>query len=330
LLGGWCRDHGVLHLLTAHHQDDQAETLLLRLGRGSGLAGLAGMAPVVEAEDFRLLRPLLDIPAAELRATLQADGQSWIEDPSNRNPAFARARVRAQRDGLAAIGLTAPRLAETCRHLARARAALEHGLEQVLAQAVFLHPAGFALVDPTPLAAAPEEIRLRAVAAFITTIGALPYPPRFDRLQRLAQAIALGALAGGRTLGGCRVLSRQGRLLVQRELAAVEPARSIPGTGGLHWDGRFLVSRKAGVAPLSDLSVGALGAAGVASMRAIACADGPHHLPYSVWPSLPALRRGGTLVAVPHLGWTAKGPDMGVEIRWRPVRALASGGFSVV
>jgi tRNA(Ile)-lysidine synthase len=78
LLGDWCRARHVLHLLTAHHQDDQAETLLLRLGRGSGLAGLAGMAPLVEEAHWRLLRPLLDLPAARLRATLEQTGQDWI------------------------------------------------------------------------------------------------------------------------------------------------------------------------------------------------------------------------------------------------------------
>ena len=334
LLGDWCRAKGVLHLLTAHHQDDQAETLLLRLGRGSGLAGLAGMAPAVEDGHYRLLRPLLTVPAARLRATLRKVDQGWIEDPSNRNPVFARARLRAQRADLAAEGLTAPRLAETCRHLARARLVLEQLVEAVLARAVLLHPAGFALVDPAPLAAAPAEIGLRALAALIATIGAEAYTPRFERLERLADSVFRGELGGGRTLGGCRILPYHGKILVQRELAAMAPPAEIPadfaGSGGFTWDKRFLVEAAPGETVLAGLRIGALGAEGAASMRAIVPGAAAHHLPGIVRPSLPALRQDGTLVEVPHLGWRRPGVRPGVELRLRPARPLSGSGFTVV
>jgi tRNA(Ile)-lysidine synthase len=330
LLGDWCRERGVLHLLTAHHQDDQAETLLLRLGRGSGLAGLAGIAPALEDGHFRLLRPLLDVPAARLRATLRSLGQAWIEDPSNRNPVFARVRVRAQRGPLAEAGLTAPRLAEACRHLARARVVLEQLVEQVLARAVLLHPAGFALLDPAPLAAAQAEIGLRALAALIATIGAEAYTPRFERLERLAQCLFAGALAGGRTLGGCRILPYRGRILVQRELAAMAPPAEVPETGSLLWDNRFRVEPAAGAAVLPGMRIGALGSEGAASMRAIVPTDPAHHLPGIVRPSLPAFWQDGTLLAVPNLGWQRPGVKTGVELRLRPARPLSGSGFTVV
>src|SRR5689334_12818293 len=70
LLCGWCRQHAVLHLLLAHHRDDQAETLLLRLARGSGLDGLAAMAPLVERSAVRLLRPLLAVPKTAITGYL--------------------------------------------------------------------------------------------------------------------------------------------------------------------------------------------------------------------------------------------------------------------
>jgi tRNA(Ile)-lysidine synthase len=330
LLGDWCRARGTAHLLTAHHQDDQAETLLLRLGRGSGLAGLAGMAPVVEDGHARLLRPLLDVPAARLRGTLRSFEQSWIEDPSNRNPIFARVRVRAQRDSLAAAGLTAPRLAETCRHLARARIVLEQLVERVLVQAVTLHPAGFVLFDPAPLAAAPSEIGLRALAAVIATIGAEPYTPRFERLERLANSLFGGGLAGGRTLGGCRIIPHRGRVVVQREAAAIAAPALVPEQGALLWDNRFLAWRRDGETMPEGLRIGALGAEGAASMRTIVPADGAHHLPAIVRPSLPALWQDGTLLAVPHLGWKRPGSNPGVELRLRPARLLSGSGFTVV
>lgn len=328
LLDRWCRQHSVLHLLTAHHQDDQAETLLLRLGRGSGLAGLAGMAPITEAGPVRLLRPLLDCPAASLRQMLAGIGQDWIEDPSNRNEAFARVRLRRLAPQLAACGLTASRLAETCRQLGRARQALERHTDRLLADAVELHPGGFALLDGGKLAAAPDEIRLRALAALLATIGGSTYPPRFERLERLAAALAEGRLGRGKTLGFCQLRPWRGRILVSREPSAIAPPAGVPDRDALLWDGRFLVHRRSAAA--APVQIGAVGAADSAVLRAIVPASMAHHLPLGAWPSLPAFRQGATLVAVPHLGWRCPGARIDVEIRLRPKRPLSSSGYAVV
>src|SRR5260221_7951625 len=164
LLFGWCKAAGCLHLLTAHHREDQAETLLLRLARGSGLDGLAGMSACRETSTCRLVRPLLAVPRARLAALLRDAGQGWIEDPSNRDHSYARARLRGSAALLAREGLSAARLAATARHLGRARIALEDGVTRLLARAAWLHPAGFALLDVGGLAGTAPEIALRAVA----------------------------------------------------------------------------------------------------------------------------------------------------------------------
>jgi len=121
LLGDWCRRQGVLHLLIAHQQEDQAETLLLRLGRGSGLEGLAAMPAVVERVGLRLLRPLLAVPRRRLEATLAARGQPWIDDPSNEDPAYARTALRRLMPPLAAAGIDAGRLAAASGGISRRR-----------------------------------------------------------------------------------------------------------------------------------------------------------------------------------------------------------------
>src|SRR5437764_101909 len=99
------------HILTGHTLDDQAETVLFRLARGSGLSGLAGIARISPLEHVTLIRPLLDIPKARLLATLKAAKISFIEDPSNRDPRFARTRLRQLVPALAGEGLDAARLA---------------------------------------------------------------------------------------------------------------------------------------------------------------------------------------------------------------------------
>jgi tRNA(Ile)-lysidine synthase len=94
LLAEWCRRRGVLHLLTAHHREDQAETYLIRRRAGSGPDGLAAMSAARELPGCRLVRPLLAVPRARLGALLAAEGQPFLSDPSNANPAFERSRLR--------------------------------------------------------------------------------------------------------------------------------------------------------------------------------------------------------------------------------------------
>ncbi len=94
LLETFCRQQHILHLLTAHHQDDQAETVFLRFIKGSSLIGLAGMQAVNYRDHLRLLRPLLTIPKSRLLKTCYEFGQPYIEDPSNDNLRFTRVRIR--------------------------------------------------------------------------------------------------------------------------------------------------------------------------------------------------------------------------------------------
>ncbi|MBU7581131.1 MAG: tRNA lysidine(34) synthetase TilS [Porphyrobacter sp.] len=124
-LGRWAGEAGLEAIATAHHADDQAETLLMRLNRGSGLAGLAGVRPQgrIEGSDVTLLRPLLGWRKAELAALVAAAGITPAQDPSNTNPAFDRARMRAALAG--AEWLDPVRIAASAAHLAESWGALE-------------------------------------------------------------------------------------------------------------------------------------------------------------------------------------------------------------
>ncbi len=322
LLEAWCAGAGVLHLLVAHNREDQAETLLLRLARGSGLDGLAGMAPVAEHAGCRLLRPLLDVPRARLTATLRAAGQGWIEDPSNLDPAYLRVRLRQAQALLADAGLRSQRLAATAARLGRARAALEAGVAALLAQAALIHPAGFVRLDPVLLRAAPEEIGLRALAAVLALVGGAAYPPRLERLERLYRELP-AATGGGRTLGGCRILPQGGGLLVCREPAAVAPPVPALRGGEIHWDGRFSLYTPPS-AP-DGLSLGALGTARL---------DAAPLLPAAVRAGLAALSDDRSVAAVPALGYVREGFDgrwlAAARLSFRPSRPLSGPGFTVV
>lgn len=300
LLEEYCAEAGIFHVLLAHHQDDQAETFLLRMARGSGLDGLAAMAPLVERPGCRLLRPLLAVPRERLVATLEARGQAWLDDPSNRNEKFARVRLRRGRAALAREGLTPARLAATAQRLARARQALELPLAQLLARGAIPDPAGFIRFDPATLADAPEELGLRALAAMLMAVGGADYPPRLERLERLYREIAAG-LTRGRTLGGCRIVPHRGALLVCREAKAVAaPVAAPPGTR-VHWDGRFSLHLSPDDPP--NLSVGALGMVKVNNSARL--------LPAAARIGIAALRDDRGIIAVPALGYRRPGEAAG-------------------
>ena len=328
LLEGWCAARGVLHLLTAHHREDRAETFWLRLARGSGLDGLAGIAAEAERPDCRVLRPLLDVPPDRLRARLRLEGQTWIEDPSNRNADFARVRVREARAVLAAEGLSAERLAETLRHLGRARQALEAATANLLARAVTVHPAGFAWLDAEALGRAKPELGLRALAAVLATIGGADYPPRLERVERLYDALRRNSLGRGRTLGGCQLVAQGASVLVCRELAELEGPIALSPGKALTWDGRFRV--EAATSCPEGVTVGPLGqdrrTLSRDALRRLQTLPGP------VRTSLPALRDTEGLAEIPALQWV-RGPahSQGIaQITFRPSRGLSPVGFTVV
>ncbi len=296
LLEAYCRDRGILHLLVGHHREDQLETQIMRRSRSSGTFGQAGMPAVRELPHVRVLRPLLDVPRTRITETLRARGQAWIEDPSNRDTRYARARLRESRS--AGSG------AEPNTEFARARVVVERKVARLAAQAVTVHPAGFARLDPALLAAADGETSLRLIANLVMCIGGRMYPPRGARLSRLADRLTEGTLGGGVTLGGCVVRPESnGVVRVVREQAAIEPIRHLIGTADtipdLEWDGRYQVSL-----PTTDSAGRELGRDGDIRLGAVGsfvANEVPMHADSLSYEGLPHLVRM-TLPAICHAG----------------------------
>jgi len=169
------------HVLTAHTRDDQAETVLMRLVRGSGIAGLSAMAAARERDGLVIARPLLDVPKSRLIATLEKAKIAFADDPTNRDTAFTRPRLRSLLPLLAAEGGDARALARLASRLARANAAVEvlvDGAERFLALKDGAAPTRDARggaqgreYDAGAFAAVPEEIRLRLLMRAINRFG---------------------------------------------------------------------------------------------------------------------------------------------------------------
>lgn len=176
LLAQAARANGATHILTAHTRDDQAETLLMRLLRGSGLAGLSAMARQSERNGLVLARPFLDIPKSQLIATLRQARVGFAEDPTNRDTAYTRPRLRALMPALAVEGGSVRNLARLAARLARANAAVEvlaDGAERFLAvrDQAGSHPRLGRSFDANDFAALPEEVRLRLLLRAINAVG---------------------------------------------------------------------------------------------------------------------------------------------------------------
>ncbi|XSG83446.1 MAG: tRNA lysidine(34) synthetase TilS [Methyloligella sp. ZOD6] len=257
LLAACCHEKGIPALLTAHHLDDQAETFLMRLARGSGLDGLAAIPAQGDWAGIAIHRPLLDVPKARLIATAEAAGLAFTEDASNRDPRFERVRLRGETEALGALGLTPEAIALAAKRLSRARAALDRATETFLSESADLSRAGSAEIDLKALLAAPEEISLRALQRLIAMAGGRQEPLRLAKLEVLLQELREIPLKT-RTLGGCRLAPVGERLAIARETRrrGIPDMTLMPGQKAL-WDNRFLVSLEgAAAAPVTVRPLG--------------------------------------------------------------------------
>jgi tRNA(Ile)-lysidine synthase len=298
LMAAYCHARGIPSLVTAHTQDDQAETFLMRLKRGSGLDGLAAIPEKGAWAGIGILRPLLDVPKARLVATLDAAGLPYVMDPSNADPCFERARMRARADALEAFGLAPEALALSARRLRRAREALDFAARDFLARHGAMSEAGYATVDRAALASAPQEIALRALAQVIAAIGGGEAPVQLAKLEALLAALEANP-DKAHTLGRCRLQSVSGRLGVFREVrgGGLPVTRLRPGERAL-WDNRFTV--ELGADEPDSVIVKALGDAGFQALRERS--EAISALPRLAGRTLPSCWRDETLLGLPQLG----------------------------
>lgn len=278
LLSGWAQRNGLSAVLLGHTADDQAETLLMRLGRGSGIDGLASMAEWRDAFGTRWLRPMLGAGRQELRDWLAARGIGWTDDPSNENEDFDRIRIRK---AIAATGLDVAALARAAGHIGEARDALSHYAAHAARDAVIRN--GSLTLPRRPYQDAPAEIRRRLIVAACRWITGADYPPRRNTVLHALNAIATGHRV---TLDGALIEPAGDRIRLFREAAA---ALRAPGSPGGTWDNRWKIS---GLKP--GQHVAALGMGEVARVKWRLSGLGRDEAAAS-----PAVWEGDRLVAAP-------------------------------
>lgn len=334
LIDQWRGD--LRHVLFAHTLDDQAETVLMRLARGSGVDGLSCMAafrevaphavnvPALEAAQidgvapcrdnvipgYTMLRPCLEMHRSQLRHYLTVLKGRWVEDPSNNNRDFERVRVRQLLKHLGEEGITATVLSDTARRMARARDGLKARLVDAVRSLSSAAPLGQVRIDRDGFAALDEETRLRMLTAGLCYVAGAEYRPRVASSEALLTQVLSG---GGGTLHGAEVLVEKTYLRIVREGAAV--AKVDTPLGEL-WDRQWRLADPAGLCP-ADATVHALGEEG---WKQIVDRSGLT-LPFRAALALPSVWSGGKLLACPALGF---GPTLDVS---RFVLGRADTGF---
>lgn len=298
-------------IAVAHHLDDQAETLLMRLARGSGIDGLAAMQRrrPLGLSGFEIVRPLLDFPKSRLVATLQANGVGWREDPSNADRSFERIRVRQALTAAAALGLSADAVAASARRLGRAKAALDQMTDRLLADAIDVHGGAYATIDAAAFDDAPAELRLRLLQRVVARFGGDAGAPRLIRLETLAERLAAAGEMSA-TLGGCHLRRWKGTIVAVREPGRRGlPIVELPPGGSTIWDGRFRIEAVEG-AP-SGITVRAPRQEELAGFPALSAPRGKSKaawpLPLRVMLTLPGFWRGGRLIGMPYIQVPAAG-----------------------
>lgn len=212
LMTDFCRDNGVDALLVAHQADDQIETFLMNLGRGSGLTGLAAMRPVTMRDGVKIVRPLLGVWRRELREYCDRNRIKYFSDEMNDDERYTRVRIRKNRYLMAdKLGISDERILLAIQNLGRVRDAIETNVADMVARVTQNNRAVF---PDSFLFDQDDDIRLKFIGTLIQKIGGDNYQPRLNSLERALDNLRHDCQF---TLGHCTIRRLNNNILVVPE-----------------------------------------------------------------------------------------------------------------
>jgi tRNA(Ile)-lysidine synthase len=287
LMAGWARERGIETVALGHTVEDQAETFLMRLARGSGVDGLSGMATRRRSDGVTWVRPVLLQRRQDLRDYLQRHDVSWIDDPTNEDERFDRVKIRKAMQVLADLGLDAERLAGTAQDLRIARSALELQTQEAAERTVTIKN-GDVVLDRMQYRRLPLEISDRLMTHALCWVSSAKYRPRRAALSDVGYAILKGK---GTTLHGCLITANKDEIRITREHQAVKD--TVCPTDEI-WDNRWRLTGPHD----NGLELRALGAAGLAECPEWRATG----IPRTSLLASPAVWKKDSLVAAPLAG----------------------------
>ncbi len=294
LMQEWCLRHSIFHLFTAHHADDQIETVIFRLLKKSNLEGLAGILPVSSRSAMMLHRPLLGWFKDELLDWLKQENTPHLTDPSNSSLRYSRNALRAQLSTMSKIHKQ--RIIQLGDSLHNFRKQLENKLVESLNLCFKIEQSGYGELHKGAFLTHPPELQWRMVHAICQQISGNHSPVRSKKIYRLTDALRDDSSPKKHTLHGTvfAPLKDKSGWLVLREKHKTA-ARKPLNVGCQCWDDRFLVTYNGQENQM--LSIGALGT----PPKHIRPALEKSTIPKSVWPTLLAVFALEECIAIPHI-----------------------------
>ncbi len=236
-----CQKWGSSALMLAHHGDDQAETILMRIAKGSGVAGLAGMKAETVRDDVHLLRPFLKLPKAQLIATCETHDIPFMRDPSNDSAHYARGRLRRVRESLEQEGFTNARLLDLGQRAHEAAEAIAHYTKIFLQETAAPTYGGAIALNREALKTTPRAIALQALCLMLEALHKKEFPPKRSALLHVLAFLLDEDKTGSTTLQGCLIQKRKEHILFFREPSAIVDIQPITPNQTLLWEGRWQV-----------------------------------------------------------------------------------------
>ncbi|MCL1892388.1 MAG: tRNA lysidine(34) synthetase TilS [Alphaproteobacteria bacterium] len=214
LMLDWCRKNNIGVLMTAHQADDQIETFLMHLGRGSGVYGLGGIRAETERDGVIIARPLLHVFRAELKPWCDSHSVKYFQDEMNEDENFMRVRIRKNRHGLQGkLDISDERILLAVENLGRAREAMEFALSSQFS-VLSSDDDGRAIFPAAGLFSLPRELQLKFLSEALRRVAGAEYSPRLCEIERLLEKLGDDTIA---TLGNCAVRRLRDKILVARE-----------------------------------------------------------------------------------------------------------------
>ncbi len=212
MMTDFCHENDIDCIMIAHQADDQIETFLMNLARGSGLTGLAAMRRQSIMNGIRIVRPLLDVYRCELVEYCDANGIKYFHDEMNDDAHYTRVKIRQNRHLLSQrLGISDDRILLAIQNLGRARDAIVATVSEMIDSVMF---DDFALFSDSFLFDQAADIRLKFIGTLVQKIGGDDYQPRLKSLRNALDKLSSDGIF---TLGHCTLRRHGGKILIVRE-----------------------------------------------------------------------------------------------------------------
>ncbi|MEZ5691250.1 MAG: tRNA lysidine(34) synthetase TilS [Rickettsiales bacterium] len=352
LLTKWCKNNSILHLLTAHHNNDQIETMIFRLLRKSGIEGLSAIPYQRVENNVRILRPLLSVKKSELIDFLKNNSQEWIEDPSNQDDNYSRVLIRKSLNDYNQVNNSEEHIIKSANNIITSfsifRNILENKVASYLTNIVKIYPSGYSTITVEDFLRLEKNIAIKILTAISQTVSGSYYPTRSYKIENIYSELLNELIKEKnkvrKSLSGLIFEVIKDEIFIYREVEYIEKPVKIPNNTLIFWDNRFLItltdSNSLHKTPkIPELIIRSLSNDGLKYIENNNRYSLKKTIPARIlctFPSIWIINKETSLeelVATPHIDYTNRSDimaEVNINIQFYPTKPLAGNGFFVM